>query len=297
MTSQKDENRFFSVNHQAVELIASYAFKKEKIYSRQRIKRICELYAILKNIWEKGKTPFDLSGKSGKWKKVTQSWLAEISTCSIKTVERRLKDLQEIGLIKYVRHGYISHKYIQLIPLSKVHKDDPTDKDLSVPYQADCIPPKRIFVSNEKDKLSEANIKRELKYKKEVFIDKTYKLPEELNNQKDLIKKLWKNRTKAKNIDIWKWQINQILLIKNKYGEDAIYSQLNQACSKGWNSIDILNFEKFNKVESEVNKSFAITEKRIENMKIHAKAFGINSSYYEDERFKTEYIKLLKEEN
>ena len=35
VTSQKDENRFFSVNHQAVELIASYAFKKEKIYSSQ----------------------------------------------------------------------------------------------------------------------------------------------------------------------------------------------------------------------------------------------------------------------
>ena len=229
MTTQKDENRFFSINHQAVKLIAFYAIKKEKLYSPQRIKSICELYAVLKNIWEKGKTPFDLSGKSGKWKKVTQSWLAEISTCSIKTVERRLKDLQEIGLIKYVRHGYISHKYIQLIPLSKVYKVDPTDKDLSVPYQADCIPSKRIFVSNEKDKLSEANIKRELKDKKEVFIDKTYKLPEELNNQKDLIKKLWKNRTKAKNIDIWKWQINQILLIKNKYGEGAMYLQLNQA--------------------------------------------------------------------
>ena len=296
MTSQNDENRFFSVNHQAVELIASYAFKKEKIYSSQRMKSICELYAVLKNIWEKGKTPFELSGKNGKWKKVTQSWLAERSTCSIKTIERRLKDLQEIGLIKYVRHGYISHKYIQLIPLSKVYKDDLTDKDLSVPYQSDCIPPKRIFVSNEEDKLSEPNIKREVKDKKEVFIDKKYKLPEELNNQKELIKKLWKNRTKAKNIDIWKWQINQILLIKNKYGEDAIYSQLNQACSKGWNSIDILNFEKFNKVESEVHKSYAITEKRIENMKIHAKAFGVNSIYYDDERFKAEYIKLLKEE-
>ena len=297
MTSQNDENKFFSVNHQAVELIASYASKKEKYFSRQRIKSICDLYAMLKNIWEKGETPFELSGKTGKWKKVTQSWLAERSTCSIKTIERRLKDIQEIGLIRYVRHGYISHKYIQLIPLSKVHKDDPTDKELSVPYQSDGIPPKRIFVSNEKDKLSEANIKRELKDKKEVFIDKQYKLPEELNHQKDLIKKLWENRTKAKNIDIWKWQINQILLIKNKYGEDAMYSQLTQACSKGWNSIDILNFEKFNKAESEVHKSNEITEKRIENMKIHAKALGVNSIYYDDERFKAEYIKLLKEEN
>jgi hypothetical protein len=31
-------------------------------------------------------------------------------------------------------------------------------------------------------------------------------------------------------------------------------------------------------------------------MKIHVKAFGVNSIYYDDERFKAEYIKLLKEE-
>ncbi len=110
-----------------------------------------------------------------------------------------------------------------------------------------------------------------------------------------MIKKLWKNRTKAKNIDIWKWQINQILLIKNKYGEDAIYSQLNQACSKGWNSIDIVNYEKFNKVESEANKSKALSEKRIENMKIHAKAWGKESSYYHDPTFMNAYKKLLRD--
>ena len=32
-------------------------------------------------------------------------------------------------------------------------------------------------------------------------------------------------------------------------------------------------------------------------MKIHAKNFGINSIYYEDERFKAEYIKLLEKES
>ena len=297
MTTQKDENRFFSINHQAVKLIAFYAIKKEKLYSPQRIKSICELYALLKNIWEKGNAPFDLISKPGKWKKITQSWLAEKSTCSIKTIERRLRDLQEIGLIKYERHGYISHKYFQLIPIVNNFNDYQTDKSMSFPYQPNCSSPKRKIVLSGEDNLSEPNIRREENDKEEVYIDKKYKLPEELNNQKDLIKKLWKNRTKAKNIDIWKWQINQILLIKNKYGEDAIYSQLNQACSKGWNSIDILNFEKFNNVESEVQKSFAITEKRIENMKIHAKAFGVNSIYYEDERFKAEYIKLLNKEN
>ena len=168
---------------------------------------------------------------------------------------------------------------------------------MSLGYHTDYSLAKRKIVSQEEDKLSEPNIKREVKDKKEVFTDRKYKLPEELNNQKGLIKKLWKNRTKAKNLDIWKWQINQLLLIKNKYGEESLHSQLNQAISKGWNSIDILNFEKFNMVESKSNKSQAITEKRIENMKIHAKAFGIKSIYYEDENFKNEYIKLLKKEN
>ena len=72
MTTHKNENRFFSINHQAVKLIAFYALKKEKLYSPQRVKSICELYALLKNIWEKGNPPFYLKGKSGKWKKITQ---------------------------------------------------------------------------------------------------------------------------------------------------------------------------------------------------------------------------------
>ena len=293
MTFIKDENRFFSVNHQSVRLIASYALKRDKLYSPQRIKNICELYGVLKNVWEKGHKPFELNGKSGRWKKITQSWLAEISTCSIKTIERRLKDLQDIGLIKYERQGYISHKYIQLISISNEAFNNLTDNRLSLGCNTDCTLAKRKIVSQEEDKMPEPNIKREVKDKKEVFTDRKYKLPEELNNQKDLIKKLWKNRTKAKNLDIWKWQINQLLLIKNKYGEESLHSQLNQAISKGWNSIDILNFEKFNMVESKANKTQAITEKRIENMKIHAKAFGIKSIYYEDENFKAEYKKLL----
>ena len=250
MTSQKDENRFFSVNHRAVELIASYAFKKEKIYSRQRIKSICELYAVLKNIWEKGKTPFDLSGKSGKWKKVTQSWLAEISTCSIKTVERRLKDLQEIGLIKYVRHGYISHKYIQLIPLSKVHKDDPSDKSMSFPCQPNCSLPKRKIVLNEEDNLSETNIRREEQNKEEVYIDKKYKVNKELMSHISLIEEFWKNKSKIKTQEIWKWQVNELIKFKTRYGDLILESQLRESINKGWNSIEVSKYEKFNNIEN-----------------------------------------------
>ena len=104
--------------------------------------------------------PFELNGKSGRWKKITQSWLAEISTCSIKTIERRLKDLQDIGLIKYERQGYISHKYVQLISISNEAFDNLTDNRLSLGCQTDCSLDKRKIVSQEEDKLSEPNIKR-----------------------------------------------------------------------------------------------------------------------------------------
>ena len=293
MTSQKDENRFFSVNHRAVELIASYAFKKEKIYSRQRIKSICELYAVLKNIWEKGKTPFDLSGKSGKWKKVTQSWLAEISTCSIKTVERRLKDLQEIGLIKYVRHGYISHKYIQLIPLSKVHKDDPSDKSMSYPCQPNCSLPKRKIVSQEEDKLSEPNIKREKKDIKDVFINKKYMLPKELISFQESIERFWTNRKRLKTTEVWNWQINELLKLKDIYGDNAIESQLKESINKGWNSIEVSKYEKFNKIEHKEVDSKEREEKRFENMKIHARYFGENSSWFNDNKYGKKYKEIL----
>ena len=56
MTNLRDENRFFSINYQTVKLIAFHAIKNGEIYSPQRIKSICELYGLLKNIWEKGKT-------------------------------------------------------------------------------------------------------------------------------------------------------------------------------------------------------------------------------------------------
>ena len=293
MTSQKDENRFFSVNHHTVNLIASYAFKKGKIYSPQRIKSICELYALLKNIWERGKTPFDLSGKPGKWKKVTQSWLAEKSTCSIKTIERRLKDLQDIGLIKYVRHGYISHKYIQLIPLSKVSKYDPSDKSMSFPCQPNCSLPKRKIVLNEEDNLSETNIRREEQNKEEVYIDKKYKVNKELISHIRLIEEFWTNKSKSKTQEVWKWQVDELIKLKTRYGDSILESQLKESINKGWNSIEVSKFEKFNNIENKDFDSKKSDEKRFENMKIHARHFGENSSWLHDKKYGDLYKKML----
>ena len=293
MTFTKDENRFFSVNHQSVRLIASYALKRDKLYSPQRIKNICELYGVLKNVWEKGNKPFELNGKSGKWKKITQSWLAEISTCSIKTIERRLKDLQDIGLIKYERQGYISHKYVQLIPISNAVYDDLKDKNLSLSCQTDCSLAKRKIVSQEEDKLTEPNIKREKKDIKDVFIEKRYKLHEELISHKELIKQFWVNRKKLKTPNTWAWQINELLKLRNIYGDNILESQLRESINKGWNSIEVSKYEKFNNIENKTAEYSKRAEKRLENMEIHARMLGKKSTWFNDPIFGDDYKRIL----
>ena len=293
MTSSKDENRFFSINHQAVELIAFWAIKKEKIYSQQRIKNICEMYALLKNIWEKGNPPFCIKGKLGKWKKITQSWLADKSTCSIKTIERRLRDLQDIGLIKYERHGYISHKYIQFLPLTNISNDDLTDKSMSIPYQPNCSSPKRNIVLNEQDNLSEPIIRREKKDKKEVFIDKKYKVNKELISHIKLIKEFWTNKSKIKSQEAWKWQVNELIKLKTRYGDTILESQLRESINKGFNSIEVSKYEKFNNIDNNAAEYSDSDEKRLENMNIHARTFGESSSYFNDPEFSDIYKEIL----
>ena len=296
MITHKDENRFFSINHQAVKLIAFYAIKKGKLYSPQRIKSICEVYALLKNIWEKGNKPFDLIGKPGKWKKITQSWLAEKSTCSIKTIERRLRDLQEIGLIKYERHGYISHKYFQLIPKFNNFNDDQTDKSMSFPYQQNCSSPKRKIVPSGEDNLSEPNIRREKKGKEEVYIEKKYKVNKELISHISLIEEFWKNKSKIKTQEIWKWQVNELMKIKKRYGDSILESQLRESVNKGWNSIEVIKYEKFNNIENNTVEYSKRAEKRLENMKTHAHMLGKDSSYFNDPKYSEEYRNILKEQ-
>ena len=84
-------------------------------------------------------------------------------------------------------------------------------------------------------------------------------------------------------------------MLKTKYGEKILESQLNNAISKGWNSISLLNYEKFNDIDNQTKNLTEITEGRISNMEIHINNFGIKSPYYEDknEVLKNAYRKLL----
>ena len=68
--------------------------------------------------------------------------------------------------------------------------------------------------------------------------------------------------------------MKELLKIDQKYGEEVLINQLEKAQGKGWNSIDCLKYEQFNKVEV-LEENPEVTElKRIENMRINARSFG-----------------------
>ena len=164
---------------------------------------------------------------------------------------------------------------------------------MSLGCQTDCSLDKRKIVSQEEDKLSEPNIKREVKDKKEVFINKKYLLPEELVPFQGFIERFWANRKKLQTIEVWKWQIDELLKLKDIYGDKAIESQLQESINKGWNSIEVSKYEKFNNIERKDLDSKKRDEKRLENMKIHIRMLGENSSWFYDKKYGEEYRKLL----
>ena len=160
---EKNCQGFFRVSKKQVLLISEIALRNEVILSPQRAKSLSEFYALLKSIWENGSEPFELKGKNGFWKKITHEWLGSQSSCSIKTIERRLAELKDLGLIKYERQGYIPHKYMQLVPIEEAKGHALTDKTLSVTQQSKCPLPKGQNVFYASDNMSVANKRREQK--------------------------------------------------------------------------------------------------------------------------------------
>ena len=85
---------------------------------------------------------------------------------------------------------------------------------MSFPYQPNCSSPKRKIVLSGEDNLSEPNIRREENDKEEVYIDKKYKVNKELISHISLIEEFWKNKSKIKTQEIWKWQVNELMELK-----------------------------------------------------------------------------------
>ena len=292
---EKSCQGFFRISKKQILLISEIALRNEVLLSPQRAKSLSEFYALLKSIWENGSEPFEIKGKNGFWKKITHEWLGSQSSCSTKTIERRLAALKDLGLIKYERQGYIPHKYMQLVSIEEALDIALTDKTLSVSQQSKCQLPKGQNVFYASDNMSVANKRREQKDLKEVSIYKAYTIPDQLKKHSNLINSFWKLRKGKDSKESWEWQMKELLEIDQKYGDHVLTDQLEQARGKGWNSIDCLKYEQFNKAEVVEENSQVTDLKRIENMKINAKNFGERSTWMNDPKYKNQYQEILKE--
>ena len=58
-----------------------------------------------------------------------------------------------------------------------------------------------------------------------------------------MIEEFWKNKSKIKTQEIWKWQVNELLKLKKRYGDSILESQLRESINKGWNSIEVSKYE------------------------------------------------------
>ena len=129
-----------------------------------------------------------------------------------------------------------------------------------------------------------------------MYIEKKYKVNKELISHISLIEEFWKNKSKIKTQEIWKWQVNELMKIKKRYGDSILESQLRESVNKGWNSIEVIKYEKFNNIENNTVEYSKRAEKRLENMKTHAHMLGKDSSYFNDPKYSEEYRNILKEQ-
>ena len=72
--------------------------------------------------------------------------------------------------------------------------------------------------------------------------------------------------------------------------------QLRESINKGWNSIEVSKYEKFNNIENNAAEYPKRAEKILENMKTHARMLGEDSSYYNDPKYGEEYKNILNEQ-
>ena len=84
---------------------------------------VAEFYSVLQRVFSNGNDSYTLQGKEGRWKQVDQEWLANSTGLSDRTIRRRLKTLEAIGVIRYAKQGWIAKKYLQLISLEQAWRD------------------------------------------------------------------------------------------------------------------------------------------------------------------------------
>ncbi len=234
---------YFYIDSDLVLKVAQLALNKRLLLSLQKLKSLTELYSLLYRVWTKGRERYPLNGKSGLWKQITQEWLAEKTSCSIKSVERRLAVLKSLGLLLYERQGYIQKKYFQLVTIEDaLHL---TDKNLSDAEQTNSRLAKRQPVGYPKDKLSVANTRTKQEAIEKVSIEQTFKVPNELIDHEEQIREFIKSRQVKTTTSQWNWQMAQLLELHEKYGDIVVKDQLVLAIGKGWQNIEVAKYEQY----------------------------------------------------
>ena len=75
--------------------------------SRQSLKGIADTYSAIGRIWRSGQEPYELRGKDGLWKMMDQETIASSLLCSRETINRRMRWMKNVGLIRFAFHALI----------------------------------------------------------------------------------------------------------------------------------------------------------------------------------------------
>ena len=104
--------------------------------SRQSLKGIADTYSAIGRIWRSGKEPYELRGKEGLWKMMDQETIASSLLCSRETINRRMRWMKNVGLIRFEKYQWVPKKYLQfndpLIVLATLRRQPNCESDVTV---------------------------------------------------------------------------------------------------------------------------------------------------------------------
>ena len=104
--------------------------------SRQSLKGIADTYSAIGRIWRSGQEPYELRGKEGLWKMMDQETIASSLLCSRETINRRMRWMKNVGLIRFEKYQWVAKKYLQfndpLIVLATLRKQPNCESDVTV---------------------------------------------------------------------------------------------------------------------------------------------------------------------
>ena len=94
----------------------------------------------------------------------------------------------------------------------------------------------------------------------------------------------------GKSMNARKENERQVLMIYENYGLKTAEDQLRQAIAKEWKSISMAKYEQYNPDAAHVDSPAELTQKRRENMLVHARTVGRSCTVWDDHREEYEAV-------